>query len=76
MRYLHDGSENHHDKALFDLELSPDSGFVPPNYLQGRHQFVLHFNITPINDPPSISFGMGKVLRLAQVNICIKHTFR
>jgi len=40
---------------------------VPPNYLQGRHSFTLHFNVTPLNDPPTLSFGLGKVLRLAQV---------
>lgn len=67
IRYLHDGSENHHDRIVFDMELSPESGFLLPGYLQGRHRFVLHVNITPVNDPPGLELGPGKVLRLAQV---------
>ncbi|KAK6642782.1 hypothetical protein RUM43_004284 [Polyplax serrata] len=66
IRYLHDGSENHHDRIVFDMELSPESGFLLPGYLQGRHRFVLHVNVTPVNDPPSLELGPGKVLRLAQ----------
>lgn len=49
------------------MELSPESGFLLPGYLQGRHRFVLHVNVTPVNDPPNLELGMGKVLRLAQV---------
>ena len=51
------------------MELSPESGFLLPGYLQGRHRFVLHVNITPVNDPPHLELGPGKVLRLAQVKI-------
>lgn len=69
IRYLHDGAENHHDRIFFDLELSPESGFLLPNYLQGKHKFVLHVNVTPVNDPPVLELGTGKVLRLAQVRL-------
>ncbi|XP_069672310.1 chondroitin sulfate proteoglycan 4 [Periplaneta americana] len=66
VRYLHDGTENHQDSIVLELELAPGPGFVLPSYLQGRHRFVLHVNITPINDPPSLTLPPGAVLRLAQ----------
>lgn len=67
VRYLHDSSENHQDSIVLELELAPGPGFVLPSYLQGRHRFVLHVNITPINDPPSLNLPPGAVIRLAQV---------
>ncbi|XP_068083524.1 chondroitin sulfate proteoglycan 4 [Anabrus simplex] len=66
VRYLHDGSENLQDSIMFELELSAGTGFILPSYLQGRHRFVLPVNITPVNDPPSLTLPAGKVLRLAQ----------
>jgi len=69
VRYLHDGSENHQDSIVMELELAPGPGFVLPNYLQGHHRFVLHVNVTPINDPPALILPPGTVLRLAQVGI-------
>jgi len=69
VRYLHDGSENRQDSIVMELELAPGPGFILPNYLQGHHRFVLHVNITPINDPPALILPPGTVLRLAQVGI-------
>ncbi|KAJ8876688.1 hypothetical protein PR048_021135 [Dryococelus australis] len=66
VRYLHDGSENHEDSMIFELELVTGPSFVLPGYLQGRHRFALHVNVTPVNDPPVLNFPPGATLRLAQ----------
>nr|CAD7456886.1 unnamed protein product [Timema tahoe] len=66
VRYVHDGSENHDDTMVFDLELTPGPHFVLPSYLQGRHRFALHVNVTPVNDPPILILQPGAALRLAQ----------
>lgn len=67
VRYLHDGSESLQDSITLELELAPGAGFVLPGYLQGTHRFVLHVDITPINDSPVLVISASKVLRLAQV---------
>lgn len=66
VRYVHDGSENHQDALVLDMELIPEAKFTLPSYLQGRNTFVLHVNITPVNDPPVLNLLPGKVLRLTQ----------
>ncbi|GBP77460.1 Chondroitin sulfate proteoglycan 4 [Eumeta japonica] len=67
VRYVHDGSENHQDSIVLDMELIPETKFTLPSYLQGRNTFVLHVNITPVNDPPVLNLLPGKVLRLTQI---------
>lgn len=67
VRYVHDGSENHQDSIVLDMELIPETKFTLPSYLQGRNTFVLHVNVTPVNDPPVLNLMQGKVLRLTQV---------
>lgn len=49
------------------MELIPETKFTLPSYLQGRNTFVLHVNVTPVNDPPVLNLLPGKVLRLTQV---------
>ncbi|XP_063215529.1 chondroitin sulfate proteoglycan 4 isoform X2 [Bacillus rossius redtenbacheri] len=66
VRYVHDGSENHEDSVVLELELVPGQGFVLPGYLQGRQRFALHVNVTPVNDPPTLDLPPGATLRLAQ----------
>ncbi|CAH4038660.1 chondroitin sulfate proteoglycan 4 isoform X1 [Pieris brassicae] len=66
VRYVHDGSENHQDAIVLEMELIPETKFTLPSYLQGRNTFVLHVNITPVNDPPVLNLLPGKVLRLTQ----------
>lgn len=70
MKYVHDGTETRSDFAIFELELRVDeSRFALPIYLQGRHRFALHFNITPVNDPPVLIVNKEKIFQMAQVNI-------
>ncbi|XP_039764117.1 chondroitin sulfate proteoglycan 4 [Pararge aegeria] len=66
VRYVHDGSENHQDAIVVEMELIPETKFTLPSYLQGRNTFVLHVNVTPVNDPPVLNLLPGKVLRLTQ----------
>ncbi|XP_050683596.1 chondroitin sulfate proteoglycan 4 [Leptidea sinapis] len=66
VRYVHDGSENHQDAIVLEMELIPETKFTLPSYLQGRNTFVLHVNVTPVNDPPVLNLMSGKVLRLTQ----------
>ncbi|XP_066901747.1 chondroitin sulfate proteoglycan 4 isoform X2 [Halyomorpha halys] len=66
VHYVHDGSESYEDNIYLDLELSPGSGFVLPSYLQGQHRFILHVNISAINDPPTLFIPTGKSLKLPQ----------
>ncbi|KAI8430565.1 hypothetical protein MSG28_000789 [Choristoneura fumiferana] len=66
VKYVHDGSENHQDAIVLDMELIPETKFTLPSYLQGRNTFVLHVNVTPVNDPPVLNLLPGKVLRLTQ----------
>lgn len=53
------------------MELMPEAKFTLPSYLQGRNTFVLHVNITPVNDPPVLNLMPGKVLRLTQVCVVL-----
>ncbi|OWR43702.1 putative Chondroitin sulfate proteoglycan 4 precursor [Danaus plexippus plexippus] len=66
VRYVHDGSENHQDAIVLEMELIPETKFTLPSYLQGRNTFVLHVNVTPVNDPPVLNLLPGKILRLTQ----------
>ncbi|VVC93817.1 unnamed protein product [Leptidea sinapis] len=69
VRYVHDGSENHQDAIVLEMELIPETKFTLPSYLQGRNTFVLHVNVTPVNDPPVLNLMSGKVLRLTQMRL-------
>uniref|UniRef100_A0A8D8PVP6 Chondroitin sulfate proteoglycan 4 n=2 Tax=Cacopsylla melanoneura TaxID=428564 RepID=A0A8D8PVP6_9HEMI len=66
VRYIHDGSESRVDSFQCEVALSPGTGFLLPSYLQGRHRFRFHIQITPVNDPPLLSIPQGRTLKLAQ----------
>ncbi|XP_068618390.1 chondroitin sulfate proteoglycan 4 [Battus philenor] len=66
VRYVHDGSENHQDAIVLEMELIPEARFTLPSYLQGRNAFALHVNVTPVNDAPVLNLPPGRVLRLTQ----------
>lgn len=36
------------------------------NLFPDGHRFILHFNITPVNDPPLLSFAKNTVFRLVE----------
>ncbi|XP_022246214.1 chondroitin sulfate proteoglycan 4-like [Limulus polyphemus] len=65
VRYTHDGSENHSDKFVIELEFQAQNYRLPP-FLEERHRFVFHIKISPVNDPPKLKVSSGNVLRLAK----------
>ena len=67
VRYYHDGSESTRDAILLEVEFATGPDYVQSLYLQGPHRFALPVNVTPANDPPSLTIPPGKKLRLAQV---------
>lgn len=66
IHYVHDGSETTFDQIMLELELSTSDSFILPAYLQGRFQFSLAVNITPVNDPPTLHIPTTSVFRIAQ----------
>lgn len=60
VRYTHDGSENHRDSAVFELEFRSRS-FGLPETLQQRRRFVLHVLVSPVNDAPRVKVRQGRV---------------
>ncbi|XP_075537464.1 chondroitin sulfate proteoglycan 4-like [Dermacentor variabilis] len=65
VRYTHDGSENHRDSAVFELEFRSRT-FDLPAALKERKRFVLHVLVSPVNDAPRVKVSPGKQLRLAK----------
>lgn len=65
VKYIHDGTEHFTDLMSIDLQLMPNNRPLP-DLLQGKHRFVLHANITPVNDAPQLNINNNKILRLTQ----------
>lgn len=64
VRYTHNGNEHLTDQMMIDLQISSKEPIS--EILEGKHRFSLHVNITPVNDPPVLSIGPNKILRLTQ----------
>uniref|UniRef100_T1GSZ7 Cadherin domain-containing protein n=1 Tax=Megaselia scalaris TaxID=36166 RepID=T1GSZ7_MEGSC len=65
IKYVHNGAENSDDHATIDLQIYGDTSHVPHNFL-GKHRFLLHANITAVNDPPILQIPQNKILRLIE----------
>ncbi|XP_065355734.1 chondroitin sulfate proteoglycan 4 [Calliphora vicina] len=65
VKYVHNGMENFNDHATLDMQIYGDIHKVPENLL-GKHRFMLHANITPINDPPQLKIPANKILRVIE----------
>lgn len=66
VKYIHNGAEQPNDHMTIDLQLITTNRDSFPDILQGKHRFVLHANITPVNDAPVLRMNANKVLRLTQ----------
>lgn len=66
VRYIHNGDEQPTDHLTIDLQLITGNRDALPDILLGKHRFVLHMNITPVNDGPMLRLNPSKVLRLTQ----------
>ncbi|XP_016977930.2 chondroitin sulfate proteoglycan 4 [Drosophila rhopaloa] len=65
LKYVHNGQENFNDHATLDMQVFGDVHKIPENIL-GKHRFLLHANITPINDPPQLKLHSHKILRVIE----------
>lgn len=66
VKYTHNGDEQPNDHMTIDLQLISTNRDAIPDFLHGKHRFVLHANITPVNDAPVLRMNPNKVLRLTQ----------
>lgn len=66
VKYVHNGGEHPTDHMTIDLQLILNSREPLPEFLAGKHRFALHANITPVNDPPTLTINPNKILRLTQ----------
>lgn len=66
VKYTHNGDEQSNDHMTIDLQLISSNRDAIPDILHGKHRFVLHANITPVNDAPELPMNPNKVLRLTQ----------
>lgn len=66
IKYTHNGGEQLSDHMTIDLQLITSNREPLPDFLQGRHRFVLHVNITPVNDPPVLNLPLNRIFRLTQ----------
>lgn len=66
VKYIHNGDEQPNDHMTIDLQLISTNRDAIPDILYGKHRFVLHANLTPVNDAPVLQMNQNKVLRLTQ----------
>ncbi|XP_053692185.1 chondroitin sulfate proteoglycan 4 [Sabethes cyaneus] len=66
VKYSHNGAENLNDHMMIDMQLVSATRNTLPSYLEGKHRFVLHVNVTPVNDAPVLRLPPNKLLRVTQ----------
>lgn len=66
IKYTHLGGEHFIDHMTIDMQLMPVRTPSLPNYLEKKHRFVLHANVTPVNDAPVLNIPPNRILRLTQ----------
>lgn len=67
VKYTHNGMDAYPtDHMMIDLQIAPNGKEPISELLEGKHRFVLHVNVTPVNDAPTLILPHNKVLRLTQ----------
>lgn len=70
MRYVHGGDEQHHDFITLNLILPHKVNDKQRKNGQQSHvlstKFMLHFNVSPINDAPTLNIPRNKIFVLVQ----------
>ncbi|GAB0098883.1 chondroitin sulfate proteoglycan 4 [Sergentomyia squamirostris] len=66
VKYTHNGNEHFIDHITMDMQVVSTNRESLPDYIQGKHRFVLHVNMTPVNDAPSLYIPHNRMLRLTQ----------
>ena len=63
VKYLHDSSEHFSDHMGLEMQFGMKDNL---GVVLEKRRFVLHVNVTPVNDPPVLSLPPNKILRLIQ----------
>ena len=66
IKYTHNSLEQFADHMTVDLQFVTSNREILPDFLLGKHRFVLHVNVTPVNDAPVLTIPSNKILRLTQ----------
>lgn len=63
VKYSHDGSEHFSDHMGLEMQFGMKDNL---GIVLEKRRFILHVNITPVNDPPILALSSNKILRLIQ----------
>lgn len=66
IKYTHMGGEHFADHMTIDMQVMPARSPELPDYIERKHRFVLHANVTPVNDAPILKIPDNRMLRLTQ----------
>lgn len=66
IKYTHLGGEHFTDHITIDMQFMPARSPELPDYIERKHRFVLHANVTPVNDAPILQIPANRILRLTQ----------
>lgn len=66
VKYIHDGNEDHTDQMTLNLAFFYDKKKKVDELFMSSYRFILHFNVTPVNDAPVISIPKNTILRVVQ----------
>uniref|UniRef100_A0A336JZW2 CSON006659 protein n=1 Tax=Culicoides sonorensis TaxID=179676 RepID=A0A336JZW2_CULSO len=64
IKYIHNGKEVYVDQIIFDLSFFVNDEKL--NSILENIRFILHINITPVNDPPQIYYTKNKIFMLVE----------
>lgn len=64
IKYVHNGQEQFSDHMSIDMQIR--NNYLLPESMMGRHRFLLHVNVTPVNDPPSLYIPSNQIIRIIQ----------
>ncbi|XP_069759326.1 chondroitin sulfate proteoglycan 4-like, partial [Narcine bancroftii] len=62
--YHHDGSEGLFDQLIFEVSVHSKQEIL--KCLKQGHQYILNVTITPVNDPPELTFPNGNLIMMLQ----------
>lgn len=63
VKYTHDGSEHFSDHMGLEMQFGMKDNI---GIILEKRKFMLHVNVTPVNDPPILKLPSNKILRLIQ----------
>ncbi|XP_053673462.1 chondroitin sulfate proteoglycan 4 [Anopheles nili] len=66
VKYTHNGDEHPTDHMTIDMQLMSFSRESKLPDISGKHRFVLHVNVTPVNDPPVLQLPPNRHIRITQ----------